>query len=616
MTTSQILLKQLKLVPDKPGVYVFKDVEGKVLYVGKGRSLKKRIRSYFQKTNADSPKITIMVQKISDFDFYITNSEVEALILECNLIKKYHPYFNVNLKDDKSYPSLAVTLADAFPRVMVTRMLGIEGAQYFGPYTSPRALRETLDTLRRIFPIRYCRGKEPGRTKGAPCLNYHIEKCLGPCTNNVNREDYRKMIDQICLFLEGKQEQVIVQLEQEMKEASKKLQYEKAARLRNRIQAAKQVLQKQKIVSQKKEDRDVIGFFSEQDYICIEVFFIRAGKMLGSKEFFLDKVGEVSDRDLLSSFVKQFYLKATFVPKSIILQVALEDQDTIEQWLTDRLDKRVAITVPMRGEKKKLVALAAENARAAYSFLRLKKDFQRERDLKALIELKEQLQLPVLPNRIEAFDISTIRGRKSVGSMVVFENGKPRKKEYRRFRIKSVKGQDDFAMMAEVLKRRFVRYLEEESVPKSRFGLKPDLVLVDGGKPQLSAALKSFRELKIGGVCAVALAKEEEEIFVPRQTRPIVLLPTSHALKLVQSIRDEAHRFAVEYHRSLRTKQLSESFLDEIPGIGEKRKRMLIKHFGSPKALFEARLQELEKVPNIPHKVIIELYGLMHHCRK
>ncbi len=614
--TKNELLKQLKTVPDKPGVYVFKDSEGKIIYVGKGRSLRKRVYSYFQKTHLYSPKTKVMVEKISDFDFYVTHSEVEALILECNLIKKHRPNFNINLRDDKSYPSLAITLADEFPRVMVTRKLGIEGARYFGPYTKAHAIRETLDTLRRIFPVRVCRGKLPGKQTGSPCLNYHIERCLGPCTGEVNKDEYRKMISQICLFLEGKQEKVISQLEKEMKEAAKKLEFEKAARLRNRIQAAKHVLERQKIISKTKEDRDVIGFFSDDEFACFEVFFIRGGKLMGSESFILDKNEQISDSELLSSFVKQFYLRATFVPKVIILQSKIEDQDLVERWLTEREGKKVIFFVPERGEKRRLVALAKENAQASLGLLKLKKEFQRERALKGLAQLKEELYLPSVPYRIECFDISTIRGKESVGSMVVFENGKSKNKDYRRFKIKLVSGQDDFAMMAEVIKRRFVKYREEKDIAKSKFGSKPDLVVVDGGKPQLSAALKSLQELDIEDIPVIALAKREEEIYLPHRFKPISLLPSSYGLKLIRAIRDEAHRFAISYHRGLREKRVTESILDEIPGIGEKRKQILIKHFGTPKAISEASLQELKEVLNLSPKVANEIHKYLHGPKK
>ncbi|MDI6690128.1 MAG: excinuclease ABC subunit UvrC [Actinomycetota bacterium] len=610
MTSQKALLEQLKMVPDKSGVYVFKDAQGKVLYIGKGRSLRKRMRSYFQKIHTYSPKIQAMVDRIADFDIYVTDSEVEALILECNLIKRYRPSFNINLRDDKSYPCLAITLNDAFPRVMVTRKLGIEGAKYFGPYTKAHAIRDTLDTLRRIFPVRACKGKEPGKSSGSPCLNFHIKRCLGPCTGKVSREEYRKMIDQICLFLEGKQEQVIEQLQREMKEAAEKLEFEKAARLRNRIRAAQHVLERQRIISSTKEDKDVIALFAREDAACVEVFFIRGGKLIGSESFILDKDEHVSEKELLTSFVKQFYLTTTFVPRYILLQDEIEDAELIEEWLTKKRGKKVEIKVPKRGEKRSLVALAIDNARHAFELLKIKRRLEKERALKALAELKEQLDLSEFPYRIECFDISTIRGRQSVGSMVVFENGRPKNKDYRKFKIKWVTGQDDFAMMAEVIKRRFARYLEGK---EGRFGIKPDLVIVDGGKPQLSAALKSLTELGIEDIPVIALAKREEEIYLPNRPEPISLLAFSLSLRLIQRIRDEAHRFALSYHRSLREKAMVKSIFDRIPGIGEKRKKFLLEHFGSPEAIYKASLEELKTVPKLPSKVAHVVYRFLHH---
>jgi len=606
------LLEQLKTVPDKPGVYVFKDASGKIIYVGKARSLKKRMRSYFQKTSSSSPKAKLMVEKIADLDFYLTHSEVEALILECNLIKEYHPDFNISLRDDKSYPSLAITLADDFPRIAVTRKLGIEGAKYFGPYTSAQAIRETLDTLRRIFPVRVCRGRVPGKQRGSPCLNYHIEKCLGPCTGQVDRGEYRKMINRICLFLEGKQERVISQLEKEMKEAAKELEFEKAARLRNRIQAGKQVLEKQKIISKSTEDRDVFGLFSNAEFVCFEVFFVRGGKLMGSESFILDRDEQVSEAEFFSSFLKQFYLRAAFVPRTVILPGEITDQEIIEKWLTERRGKRVNLIVPKRGEKKKLVELAKENTQASLELLRLKKEFQKERTMKALAQLKEELKLPVFPYRIECFDISTIGGKESVGSMVVFENGEARNQDYKRFKIKSVDGQDDFAMMAEVIKRRFAKHKQEAENAGSKFGVRPDLVVVDGGKPQLSAALKSLDELDLEGIPVIAIAKREEEIYLPFAFKPISLPRSSPGLKLIQAIRDEAHRFAIGYHRGLREKRVTESVLDQIPGVGDRRKQILIQHFGTPKAVLEAGLQELMDVPHLPATVAHDIYVYLH----
>jgi excinuclease ABC subunit C len=609
--TRDRLLQQLQTVPEKPGVYIFKDSQGNILYVGKGRSLKKRMRSYFR-SNSFSSKTALLAAKIADFDFFITNDEVEALILESNLIKNHKPPFNISLRDDKSFPSLAVTVSDEFPRVMVTRKLGIKGARYFGPYTNPAAVRETLDTLRQIFPVRFCRGKVPGKQGKGPCLNYHIEKCLGPCTGGVEREEYAQMIAQICLFLEGKHEKVIKQLETKMKEAASKLEYEKAARLRNRIQAARHVTKNQQVVSQNREDRDVVGQYADGEFVCIAVFFIRGGRLLGSENFIFDKDDYNEQTEVLSSFVKQFYLRATYIPGMILLPAGIEDQEVVANWLTGRVGKKVAVAVPKRGEKKKLVELANENARAGIEFLKLRKEFQRERAIKGLTELEQRLHLPGMPYRIEAFDISTLQGAASVGSMVVFENGKPRRQDYRRFKIRSVPGQDDFAMMIEVVGRRFANLKKEQGIDEGKFGIKPELVIIDGGKPQLSAALHALQKLEIDDVPVVALAKREEEVYLPHQSSPIKMPSSSPGLKLIQAIRDEAHRFAVRYHRNLRDKISIASVLDEIPGVGKKRKKILIEHFGSAQAIFEASVQELLEVPHLPSNVADGLYMYLH----
>jgi len=606
------IVEKLKIAPDKPGVYVFKDSAGSILYVGKGRSLRKRISSYFQKTRSRSPKTELLIEKISDFDFYITHSEVEALILESNLIKEYKPHFNINLRDDKSYPSIAITLDDRFPRVMFTRKLGMKGTRYFGPFTNSRATRDTIDTLRRIFPVRHCRRKEPGRQQGAPCLNYHIERCLGPCTGQVDEDEYRYMIEQICLFLEGKQEKVIAQLEIEMKEAAEKLDYEKAARLRNRIDAAKQVLQKQKIVSESKEDRDIFGYFADDEFGCIAVFFVRGGRLIGSKNYVLDKSRHIDETDLMTSFIKQFYLRAAYTPGLILVPADIEDKSITEDWLTWQRGKKVTVAVPERGEKRKLIELAGENAQAGLELAKLKKEFQKERTQKGLSLLEELLDLETYPGRIEAYDISTIGGKKSVGSMAVFEGGIPKKKDYRKFKIRSIEGQDDCAMIAEVITRRFSKYFKEKDTQDGSFGKKPDLVVIDGGKPQLSAALSALKELGLENISTIALAKKREEIYVPGQSESLVLSHSSPGLKILQATRDEAHRFAVGYHRGLREKEITLSMLDGIPGIGAKRKKALINHFGSPKAIFQANPEELAKARGVSKKIAEDIYNFIH----
>lgn len=624
MSVTKQLLEQLKTVPDKPGVYVFKDALGKPLYIGKGRSLRKRMRSYFSKAHLCSPKTEIMLNRIADFDFYVTDNEVEALILECNLIKKNRPYFNVTLRDDKSYPFLAITLQDEFPRVMVTREIHRKGTKYYGPYTKAYAIRGTLDTLRHVFPVRTCRGSKPGKSTGSPCLNYHIERCLGPCTGQVSKEEYWKMVEQICLFLEGKQEQIIADLERQMKEAAEKLEFEKAAHFRNRLQAARHVLERQKIISSAREDQDVFAVATDEQDACVELFLIRQGKLIGSENFMLRKGAE----DVLGSFLKQYYLTAASIPAKVLLPNEVEDRELLEEWLSQRRGSRVQILVPQRGERKKLVELAAENAIHVFELQKAKRDFERKRISQALVELKEHLSLSGIPNRIECFDISTIRGKESVGSMVVFENGRPKKQDYRKFKIKWVNGQNDFAMMQEVVKRRFSHL---HGIPPNKsplppftkgglggitsggmggFASRPDLVIVDGGKPQLTAALSSLKALGIGDVPVVALAKREEELHLPDYPEPISLPLFSEGLYLVKRIRDEAHRFAITYHRGLREKRLTESILDEIPGIGPKRKKQLIEYFRTPQRVHQASLKELGKI--LPLATARQVYEFLH----
>jgi len=600
MSIKKQLLEQLKTVPDKPGVYLFKDTLGKPLYIGKARSLRKRMRSYFQKAHLYSPKTEVMLSRVADFDFYVTDNEIEALILECNLIKKNRPHFNVVLRDDKSYPFLAITLQDEFPRVMVTREIHRKGTKYYGPYTKAYAIRETLDTLRRIFPIRTCKGSKPGKSTGSPCLNYHIKRCLGPCTGEVSREEYARMIDQICQFLEGKQEQVIVDLERQMKEAAQRLEFEKAALFRNRLQAAQHILERQRIVSSTKEDQDVFALAADEQLACVELFIIRQGKLIGRESFFLRRGAE----DVLSSFIKQYYLTASSIPAKILVPTEIEDSSLVEDWLSQKRRGRVHILVPKRGEKKKLIELAAENALHSFELQKTKRDFERKRIGQALTELKEHLNLPTLPARIECFDISTTAGKESVGSMVVFEDGQPRKEHYRKFRIKWVPGQNDFAMIKEIITRRF-SHLEDD-----KFAFKPDLVIVDGGRPQLSAALSSLQELKREEIPVVALAKREEELYLPDRSHPLSLPPFSEALYLVKRIRDEAHRFALTYHRGLREKRMLESLFDQIPGLGPKRKRRLLEHFKSPQAVSDASVEELEEV--LPSGVANQVYQLLH----
>lgn len=605
MLAKEQLEEQLKKVPDKPGVYVFKDASGKILYIGKGGSLRKRMRSYFQK-ELYSPKTQVMINKTADFDIYVTENEVEALILESTLIKKNRPTFNVTFRDDKSYPFLAVTAGDKFPRVAVTREIHRPGTIYYGPYTKAYAIRETLDTLRRIFPIRNCSEAKFARHKSrkSPCLEYHIRRCPGPCADLVAVEEYRVMVDRIRAFLEGKQDDVLEELEREMKEASANLEFERAVRIRDRLQAAEHVLERQRIVSATKQNQDVLAVSEDEQLACVQLLAIRQGKLVDSESFIMNR----GSGDVLSSFIKQHYMAVSSIPPQILLPHPVEDQLLLTDWLTQRRESRVELKVPQRGDKKELVKLAEENALHAFELEKTKHEYEKQKAEEALTELKKYLDLPRLPRRIECFDISTIMGKESVGSMVVFENARPKGQGYRRFKIKWVPGQNDYAMMQEIITRRFSRGIGE-----SEFASPPDLVLVDGGKPQLSAALTALKSLSIEGTPLAALAKKEEELYLPDRSEPISLPAFSEGLYLVKRVRDEAHRFAITYHRGLREKSMVRSIFDDIPGVGSQRKKMLIKHFGSAQGVAEASLAELEEV--LPDAVAARIYKHLHPGR-
>lgn len=595
-------------MPTEPGVYIYRDEDEKVIYVGKAKSLRSRMRSYFQ-SGEHSPKTRALVERIAEFEFYVTGSELEALVLECNLIKKYRPAFNVSYRDDKSYPYIAITWQDDYPRVRITREPHRRGTKYYGPYTSASAVRETFDTLRRIFPFRTCKRSKPGKGTGSPCLNYHIKRCLGCCIGAVSKEDYRQMIKKIELFLEGRPDAVIGQLEEEMAQASANLEFEHAAKVRDRLEAAKLVIQKQKIVSEAGEDFDVLGLSFDGHLGCVNLSIVRDGKLIGSENFVLDR-GE-SDEDILSAFIKQHYMGSTSLPPQILLPFEVEDAAIIEEWLSGCRGTKVQLKVPQRGEKVELVDMASANAQHALGLAAIKHSWQQEAASRVLESLAYALELPELPERIECFDISTIQGSNSVGSMVVFKSGRPAKSDYRKFKVNYNDRINDFAMMQEVISRRF-GHCNDKFDPS--FSAEPNLVIVDGGKPQLTAALGAMRELGFDYIPLVGLAKREEEVFVPGKSEPIRLDRGSDALKLMQRIRDEAHRFAVTYHRKLRGKAMVESALDKIPGVGESRKKLLLRHFGSPGAIADATLEELKSVPALPSIIAERVHKHFHQA--
>ncbi|OPX85454.1 MAG: UvrABC system protein C [Pelotomaculum sp. PtaB.Bin104] len=614
------LEEKLKNIPARPGVYLYRDEHGKIIYVGKAVSLKHRVRSYFQPGARHLPRTKLMVEKVANLDYIITDSEVEALILEQNLIKEERPRYNVLLKDDKSYPYLKVTLAEKYPRVMITRRRVKDGSRYFGPYTHVGAVNETLRLLKKIFPFRSCKQREPV-SRERPCLNHHIKRCLGPCCGLVDSEAYRSMINEVCLFLEGRQEDLTKQLAVRMAEAADKLEFERAAGLRDQLHAVREVIEKQKIISSGFEDQDVMAMARAFDEACIMVFFVRGGKLIGREHFMLKGTQDLSRSEVLAAFVKQYYTSVDFIPREILLSEDIgEEKAVIEEWLTGEKKSKVFLKVPRRGEKKKLLEMAAKNALLTLEQAQSSEAIRQEQAMEALTELAGALGMERPPYRLECYDISNTQGTASVASMVVFEGGKPAKDHYRRFKIRTVEGPDDFASLQEVIRRRFTRGQEERellrtgqvSSKEANFHRLPDLVIVDGGKGQLSAVRQVMRELGVADIPAFGLAKEEELVIAEGSPEPIALPESSKALHLLQRLRDEAHRFAITYHRSLRGKAGLKSLLDEVEGIGAVRRRSLLKAFGSLAAIEQASIEELAAAGGMNKKAALAVYEFFH----
>jgi len=586
--------EQLKALPTKPGVYLFRDGTRKVLYVGKAASLRPRVRSYFGAQSASIPKLQSIVTSAKELDFIVTDSEQEALILENNLIKQHRPHHNVRLKDDKSYPYIKVTLNEEWPRVFKTRRFENDGGRYFGPFASAKSVNMSLELLKQIF--RYC---SPRTTitgnKPRPCFDFHIHRCVGACSGEISREEYLGIIDRIVLFLEGKKDVIVRQLKRRMEESAKALEFEKATSIRDQIQAVQSITEDQKIASASGGDEDVIAFAGEGNEACAQIFFVRGGNLIGKEHFILEGTLDEVQGQIMSGFIKQFYGSAPYVPKQIILQTAPDDLPLIRSWLEEKRGGKVILKVPQRGEKRKLVNLVAQNASHVLEQMRAKWLADTGKTAAALMEIQEQLNLPGLPQRIECYDISDIRGTSAVGSMVVFEHGRPRQANYRRFKIKTVAGIDDYAMMQEVLRRRFKKIATQDG---SSWAVVPGLVLIDGGRGHLTSAMEVMRELDIKTLSLASIAKENEELFLPDRTAPLILPRNSQALYLLQRIRDEAHRFALSYHTKVRRKSTMASAFD-VPGIGPKRKRALIKQFGSVRGIKEASVEELASVPGI-----------------
>ncbi|MBI4535742.1 MAG: excinuclease ABC subunit C, partial [Ignavibacteriae bacterium] len=566
------LLGKLDALPTGPGVYQHKDAEGKVLYVGKAKNLRSRVRQYFQKSRNVEPRIDRMLSKVTDLEVIVTDSEVEALILEANLIKKLKPRYNVNLKDDKSYPYIVIT-NEPYPRVFVTRQIRRDGSRYFGPYTDVKNVRGALKSIRDIFMIRSCNyfidDEVIKKRKIKVCLDYHIKKCEGPCEGLVSEAKYNAMIDQVAALLRGKTESLIQSLRNEMEKLAEQMKFEEAAVLRDRIKGLEAYSERQKAVDLDQTDRDIVAFAAEGDDACGVIFKIRDGKMIGRQHYYMGNVEQKPESEILEALIQQYYLQADYIPQEVIIPVAVEDADAIQAWLTAKRNEPVRLLSPTEGEEAKIVRLAQTNAKFLLDELKLQKMKRADYIPHAVKSLQRDLRLPKLPRKIECFDISNIQGSDSVASMVVFVDGKPKKSEYRKFKIKSVDGPDDFASMREVIERRYTRLLQD----KGEF---PDLVMVDGGKGQLSSALEALQKVEVKDQPIIGLAKRLEEVYVPSKSEPELIPKSSSGLRLLQQIRDEAHRFAITFHRSLRSKRTLQTELDLIEGIGKKRAKELL----------------------------------------
>jgi excinuclease ABC subunit C len=604
-----LIEENLEALPARPGVYLMRDKSGKVVYVGKARDVRGRVRAYFRGGDGRS-QIRFLMSRVEDVETLVTSNEKEALILENNLIKQYKPRYNIRLKDDKSYLSIKINVRHPWPRITATRKIVKDGSRYFGPYSSAFAARETLDVIEKHFLLRNCT-EYNFKNRARPCLQYQIKRCLGPCVLPVDPKEYQENLREAILFIEGKRQELIDELRGKMEEKAEALEFEAAAKIRDQIQAVEKTVEKQRMVSHWGADQDIFGLYREGGFIEVQVLFVRQGKLTGNQAYSLEDL-EFSDEEIIESLLTQFYQGERFVPDEILLPVEIEDREAREEYLCERRGKKVSILCPQRGDKRRLVEMAAENARQSYAE---RHDQEKERE-RMLLELKEKLRLGHYPQRIECYDISNLHGSHAVGSMVTFINGEPDKRFYRHYRIRSVSedvGGDDFAMMYEVLKRRFRRGVEEGGLP--------DLVVVDGGKGQLGMALAALRELGVRDVDVAALAKmrversprsseiqrREERVFLPGQSNPVILKRNSNALFLLQRVRDEAHRFAITYHKKVRARQTLYSALDKIPGIGGARKRALLREFGSVKRIEEASLDELLKIPSINPKVAQEI---------
>ncbi|MCT4542448.1 MAG: excinuclease ABC subunit UvrC [Vallitalea sp.] len=614
--------EELKKLPVKPGVYLMKDKYDNIIYVGKAIKLRNRVRQYFRKSTNHSNKIKKMVTMITSFEYIVTDSELEALILECNLIKKHRPKYNTLLKDDKAYPYIKVTINEKYPRIIYARELKKDKAKYFGPYTNARGAKETIEVITKIWKVRTCNRNLPKDIgKERPCLNYHIKQCLGPCQNYIKEEDYKMIISEIIEFLNGKYEKVINVLEERMNKAAVELDFERAAEVRDQLASVKSIAGKQKIINASMEDQDIIAFAKAHDEALVQVYFVRNGKLIGREHFHLNGVEELHRQQVMTEFVKQFYSGTPFIPKEIILQEEIDEANIINSWLSNKKGQKVYIKVPRKGEKHKLVELAANNAMLTFEQFGEKIRKEDSRTKGAVKEITEILNIEDEVKRLEAYDISNIHGFESVGSMVVFEEGKPKRSDYRKFRIKSVKGPDDYKSMEEVLTRRFTHALEEQKemllkkqdLNLGKFTRLPNLILMDGGKGQVNIALKVLDKLGLSiPICGMVKDDKHRTRGLYYNNIEYSINKSSEGFKLITRIQDEAHRFAIEYHRKLRSKNQIQSILDDIEGVGPKRRINLIKHFGSVEKIRNASVEDIEEVEGMNKKVAVNIYNFFN----
>ena len=611
--------EELKKLPGKPGVYLMHDEKDAIIYVGKAISLKNRVRQYFQSSRNKGAKIEQMVTHISRFEYIVTDSELEALVLECNLIKEHRPKYNTMLMDDKSYPFIKVTVNEPFPRVMLARQMKKDKAKYFGPYTSAGAVKDTIELIRKLYHIRSCNRSLPKDIgKERPCLNYHIHQCQAPCQGYISQEEYRKSIDEVVRFLNGHYDLVLKELEEKMMAASDSLEFEKAIEYRELLTSVQKVAQKQKITDTAGDDRDIIAMASEGEDAVVQVFFIRSGRLIGRDHFYLKSAENDTEGEILSSFIKQFYAGTPYIPAELMLPEEIEDQDIIEEWLTARRERRVHLRIPKKGTKEKLVELAADNARMVLT--KDKERIKREegRTIGAVKELQNLLGLTGL-HRMEAYDISNTNGFASVGSMIVYERGKPKRNDYRKFHIKGVQGADDYASMREVLTRRFRHGLEEQKSGKElgSFNVFPDLIMMDGGKGQVNIALEVLDELHLSiPVCGMVKDDHHRTRGLYYQNIEIPIDRNSEGFRLITRVQDEAHRFAIEFHRKLRSQGQVHSILDDIPGIGPARRKALMRTFASLDEIKNAEVEDLKKIPSMDEKSAKNVYNFFRGSEK